>query len=202
MTDDMKEIQSVLLGQITFAEDGRITPVQKGQFHLSTGVGDGAAAVRFLGMAKRSCCYDTKLKPNAVNEAARKSMQEIGRGVLMHRRPDTVACLIRYVLTKPTVLTFRYVDGIPTLTAWTGRGLFSGLSLRRAMSAFGKNLPETITRSDSEPPKPPECIGEEKKKKDKRKKKTQAAQRAEEQEPVPQAQEAQAGEREPGEGEA
>ena len=176
MTVGLKEIQSVLLGRITLTEDGRITPVQKGTFHLLAGIGDGAAAVRFFGIARRSRCFATKLESDAVNEAVRKRMQDIGRGVLLRQQPDTVACLIRYVLTRPAVLTFRYVGDVPTLTAWTGRGLFGWLSLRRALRAFEKSLPEEIEPSDRKPPELPECSGEEnrpRQKKDKKKKEGQ-----------------------------
>ena len=33
----------------------------------------------------------------------------------------------------------------PTLTAWTGRGLTGWISLRRAIKAFEKGLPDTMT---------------------------------------------------------
>jgi len=187
MTVELKEIKSVLLGRTTLTEDGRITAVQKGEFHLSTGVGDGAVAVRFWGIAKRSRCYETKLEPNKAKEAAAQSMREIGRGVFLRRQPDTVACLIRYVLTRPTVLTFRYIDEIPTLTVWTGRGLIGLISLRRAMNAFEKGLPEEIAQSDREPPKLPECVRTEKRSEKKRGKRKKA--RAEEQAAEPETQE-------------
>ena len=186
MTVELKELRNVLLGRTTLTEDGRITPVQKGEFRVSAGVGDGAVAVRFWGIAKHSCCFETKLEPDAVNEAARKSMQEIGRGVSLRWQPDTVACLIRYVLTRPTVLTFRYIDNIPTLTAWSGRGIPGWLSLRRAVKAFDKGLPEEIVRSDRETPKLPECVrgGKTPRKRKNRKAKNAEPERPEEQPPV------------------
>ena len=182
MTVELKEIRSVLLGRTTLTEDGRITPVQKGEFHISAGVGDGAGAVRILGIAHRSCCFETKLKRESVNEKAKVCMKEIGRSVLLHQQPETAACLIRYVLTRPAVLTFRYIDDVPTLTAWAGRGIAGWLSLRRAIGAFERSLPEEITRSDREPPALPECVKDEKKKKRRRETTTRPEQQPEEHE--------------------
>lgn len=187
MTAELKEIQSVLLGQTTLTGDGRITPVQKGSFHLLTGIGDGAAAVRFFGIAKRSRCFETELEPDAVNEAVRKHMQDMGRGVLLHRQPDTAACLIRYVLTRPAMMTFRYIDDVPTVTAWTGRGLFGWLSLRRALRTFEKSLCGEIVPSDRRPPQLPECAGQGKQSRQKkdRKEKNRTAWQAEAEQTVP-----------------
>ncbi|MBQ9719542.1 MAG: hypothetical protein IJV64_02485, partial [Oscillospiraceae bacterium] len=43
---------------------------------------------------------------------------------------------------------FTWEDGTPTLTAWTGRGLTGWISLRRAIKAFEKGLPDTITANE------------------------------------------------------
>ena len=92
-------------------------------------------------------------------------MRQIGRGLSLREQPEAAACLIRYVLTRPAVLTFRYTDGIPVLTAWTGRGLLGWISLRRALAAFARHAPKTLKVSDRELPK------ETKKKKPRKEKK-------------------------------
>ena len=72
-------------------------------------------------------------------------MAEIGRGLILRLQPGTAACLIRPLLMKPIVLTFRFDGDVPVLTAWTGRRLTAGLAIRRAVSAFADELPDTVT---------------------------------------------------------
>ena len=167
--EQKKEIRTVLLGRTVLAGDGRIIALEPG-LHLSAGVGDGAGAVRFFGIASRSLCFDTVYDPEKTVEAARSSMFEIGRGLMLREMPDAAACLIRYLLTRPVVLAFRYVDGVPVLTAWTGRGLTGWLSMNRAMKAFREELAEGITVSAAEAPKNIGRFIKEKKEKKKKKK--------------------------------
>lgn len=167
MTKEQKrEIRAVLLGRTVLADDGRITALEPG-LHLSAGVGDGAGAVRFFGIASRSCCFDTALSPDNTIEAGRKSMFEIGRGLILREQPEACACLIRYLLTRPVVLAFRYIDGIPVLTAWTGRGLTGWISIRRSVKAFTEELPEGVTASAAAAPKDAGSFKKEKKKRKK-----------------------------------
>jgi len=139
-----KEIKSALLGKTVLADDGRITTLEPG-FHLSPGVGDGAGAVRLLGIYHKQQFFETKLSEAKTLKAARFAMQNIGRGLLLREQPETPACLIRYLLTRPVVLTFTYEDGVPTLTGWTGRGATGWISLRRAFYTFTDELPDGIT---------------------------------------------------------
>ena len=168
MTNEKKEIRNVLLGKTALDEDGKLTSLSKGEFHLPAGVSDGATAVRFLGVAHRSRRYDTNLTEKKAMAAAETTMREIGRGLSLREQPDTAACLIRYMLTRPAVLTFRYVNDVPTLTAWAGRGLTGWISLRRALGAFARHAPETLRLSGRELPR------EEKKKKPRKEKKKQS----------------------------
>ena len=148
------EIKRVLLGRAVLAEDGRLAAIPAGTFmRTPVGIGDGANAVRFLGISRRVRRYETKDSEVQVAEAVLRSMQCIGRGLALNEQPESIACLIRYILTRPVVLVFAYEDGVPTLTAWTGRGLTGRLSLRRAIRAFEKGLPDTMRPSEHKPPR-------------------------------------------------
>ncbi len=100
-------------------------------------------------------------------EEAEACMQSIGRGVRLRQQPDAAACLIRYVLTMPTLLTFRWVEGRGLLTAWAGRGLTGRISRWRAIRAFEGPMAETLRLSLEEPP-------EEQKEKKRRRKRGEA----------------------------
>lgn len=143
------EIKRVLLGRAILAEDGRLIAIPAGTFMKTPiGIGDGAGAVGIFGMSRRIRRYETKDGRARITEAAKKSMQNIGRGLILNEQPEAAACLIRYVLTRPAVLVFTWEDGTPTLTAWTGRGLTGWISLRRAIKAFEKGLPDTMAGNE------------------------------------------------------
>ena len=139
-----KEIRDALLGRTVLTDNGRITTLEPG-FHLSAGVADGAGAVRLFGIASRSYTFTTRLSQANTLRAAEGAMAEIGRGLILRLQPGTAACLIRPLLMKPIVLTFRFDGDVPVLTAWTGRRLTAGLAIRRAVSAFADELPDTVT---------------------------------------------------------
>lgn len=172
MTDEKKEIRTILLGKTVPDGNGKLTSVARGELRLPIGVGDGAGAVRFFGVARRACLYETALGKEQATAAAEKAMREIGRGLSLRRQPECAACLIRYVITRPVLLTFRYVGDSPVLTAWTGRGLTGWISLRRALNAFRRAAPDTLLPSEAEPPREPE---EEKKAKTRRAKRSERA---------------------------
>lgn len=145
--EQQKEIRDVLLGRTVLAEDGRITTLEPG-FHLSAGIGDGAGAVRFLGVMHRSRAFESRLGEIKTLQAAQAAMQNIGRGLILRLQPMTVACLIRYLTTPPVVLAFRYVEGVPVLTAFAGRGLGGRLSVNRAIRVFADEIGEDVKQAD------------------------------------------------------
>jgi len=169
MTDARREVRNVLLGYTYLTEDGKIAVRQKGQMYLSYGVADGAGAVRFLGMAEKSVAYSSRSTPKNVMKEAARSMRDIGRGVELAEQPDAVACIIRFVLTKPALMSFRYVGDVPVLTVWAPRTPMGFLSLFRAVRAFEKELPDFISRSETSAPEDPLFHEEKKEKKKKRK---------------------------------
>ena len=58
------------------------------------------------------------------------------------------------MVTRPSVLIFDYEDGVPVLSAWSGRGLTGWISNRRALSAFIQRMPgKLMSVSEQEPPK-------------------------------------------------
>ena len=143
------EIRRVLMGRAVLAEDGRLAAVPAGTFMKTPiGVGDGAVSVLLFGVRRRVRRYETKDGKARVAAAARKAMQNIGRGLILNEQREATACLIRYVLTRPVALVFTWEDGTPTLTAGAGRGLTGWISLRRAITAFERGLPDAMTASE------------------------------------------------------
>ena len=167
-----QEIKSVLLGNVMLTEDGRYMSMTDEDFVMPVGIHDGAGAVLFLGLGRMVRLIDTKRGEEETLEAAFMAMRNIGRGLILQGQPDTVACYLKYIFGRPSVLTFEYVDGQPILTAWTGRGLTGWLSNYRSIRAFKKQLPEDITISTEKPKKPekPEKAGKPKKEKKKKNK--------------------------------
>ena len=153
MKDEKRaEIKRVLLGRTILVEDGRLAAIPAGTFlRTPIGIGDGADAVLLLGMTRRIRHYASKDGKARIIEAAKRSMQNIGRGLYLTEQPEAAACLIRYILTRPAVLVFTWEDGMPTLTAWTGRGLTGWISLRRAIKAFEEGLPDSIAAAEVKP---------------------------------------------------
>ena len=141
---EKKEIRDVLLGKTVLAEDGRLTVPEPGTLFLPRGVTDGAGAVRFLGIRGKERRYVTEADESALMASVLEFMRGVGHGLYLREQPDAAACLIRYVLTRPAVLTFRFEEGQPVLTAWSGRGLMGWLSRRRAIGAFERALTEDL----------------------------------------------------------
>lgn len=149
---EKREIRRVLSGRVEPMEDGRLIALPADDLRV-LGVSDGAEATRFFGVIHRARCYETKNGRAKVMKLAQTGMQNIGRGLILLEQPDTLACRVRYMLTPPVVLTFRYERGIPILTAWTGRSLTGRISLGRAIRAFESNLPEELRMSAKKAPK-------------------------------------------------
>ena len=173
MNDAEREIRNILLGRTLLMEDGRLAVPQKGDFYLSGGVSDGAGAVRFLGMAKKSQVFETVRKEFDVRVAMQRVLQNMGRGVVLNEQPEARACLIRYILTKPVLLTFDYVEGLPVLTAWAPRSVTGLISIKRALKTFDKELPEDIFVTGKEAPDMPEGESDKAKKAAKEEKKAE-----------------------------
>ena len=147
-----KEIREVLRGRTILLEDGRFASLGPDDYVMPTGITDGATAVRLFGVMRRAKVLETSLPEWKLKDVIRKAMQDTGRGLVLQRQPETIACYLRYVLTRPAVLTFAYKDELPVLTAWTGKGLTGFISLSRALGSFKKHLPDTVEFSDTAAP--------------------------------------------------
>ena len=147
---EKKEIRDVLLGKTVLAEDGRLTVPEPGTLFLPRGVTDGAGAVRFLGIKGRERRYVTDADEGALMASVLEFMRGVGHGLYLREQPDTAACLIRYLLTRPAVLTFRYEEGQIAVTAWSGRGLMGRISRLRAVRALERALSEELRRVEPE----------------------------------------------------
>ena len=148
-----QEIRRVLLGRTELATDGRLVALEKGQIGFIYGIADGAASVRLLGIRRKSLRLNVSCPETKAKEIAFQLMRDIGRLLYLNESPQAVPCLIRYVLTRPAVLVFDYQDGVPLLTAWSGRGLTGWLSNRRALKAFTRRMPgKYMSVSDKEAP--------------------------------------------------
>ena len=141
---ELREIREILLGRTELEDDGMLSAVPAGQVHLFQGVSDGAWGVRIFGVTSRTLPLKTGLSREDAPAVVRKIMQDLGRGLLLRETPEAVACLIRYVLTKPAVLVFRYTDAGPVVSACAVRGFMGAISRRRALAAFARHLPEEI----------------------------------------------------------
>lgn len=150
--EQKKEIRNVLLGRTQPTEDGRIAALRPGEIGTLQGVGDGAGAVRFLGIGRKAKLLSSKVPELRSKEIAYEIMKDIGRRVYLWQQPETPACLIRYILTRPVLLTFDYLEGKPVLTAWAGRGITGWISRRRAISAFLKRMPKQMTTAQGDAP--------------------------------------------------
>ena len=152
MKKEKKEIRSLLLGKAVLDDEGKLITPEAGTIRLPQGIADGAAAVRFLGITGKKRLYDSDLSEEELMAEVLLCMRNIGRGVRLRQQPDAAACLLRYVLTRPAILTFRCVEGHGLLTAWTGRGLTGWISQLRAIRAFERPLSEILRLSSAAMP--------------------------------------------------
>ncbi len=147
-----KAIRQVLLGRTKLLEDGTFSTLSEGDFMMPRGVVDGATAVRILGVARKAKILKSDLPDWKLKEAVGKTMQNIGRGVTLQEEPEARACLLRFLLSRPAVLCFSYMEDQPVIAAYTGRGLTGFVSLLRAFSRFRKELPDSIRFSEETAP--------------------------------------------------
>ncbi len=143
-----RELRDVLLGKTVANGEGMLCTPEAGTFRLPMGVGDGAASVRLFGLRGRGRACESALAQEETLARVRARMREIGRAVYLREQPDAAACLIRYILTRPALLVFRYTGDGPVLTAWTGGGVTSWISRVRAFRTFGRELPEGLEITD------------------------------------------------------
>lgn len=145
VSEKKKEIRRALMGKTVPLEDGRLCVMTEGDYRVPLGVSDGAGSVLLFGIGRRAVQLDVRVKPGSARGFAREAMRHVGRELVLLEQPETVACIRRYRLTRPVVLTFLYAEDVPMLTAWTGRGPFSFISRRLAIRTFMKHVPMGIS---------------------------------------------------------
>ena len=132
------------MGKTYMLEDGRLAVMAEGDYRIPLGVSDGAGSVLLLGIGRKAVYMKAAGKQGSAMKAAREAMLHVGRELILSEQPETVACIRRYRVTRPVLLTFLYSEDVPILTAWTGRGLLSFISRRLAIRSFLKHCPKGL----------------------------------------------------------
>ena len=145
-----KEIKRALMGRTFPLEDGRLAVLSEEEYLIPTGVSDGAASVLLLGVGSKSVYLKAAGKQGSALKDAREAMLHVGRELVLREQEDTVACIRRYRITRPVVLTFWFSEDVPILTAWTGRGIFSFISRSIAIRSFVKHMPKGLSLAPKE----------------------------------------------------
>ena len=149
--DKKKEIRHILMGSYFTLQDGRLAS-GGGKWISPLGVGDVAGSALLLGIKDKRYRYNSRLKASKQTFfAVTKAMSNIGRALSLDCAPDAAACYIKGGVFRPAVLVFEEValednSKYLELNAYCGRSVFAFLSLRRAVSKFDKELPDTISR--------------------------------------------------------
>lgn len=142
MDNRTREIRQVLLGRTVWTQDGFLKVRQKGQHMGFQGVGNGWAAVRFLGISHRERLY--RLPANAPKKLTEELLYRMGRPLQLEEQPKAVACLCRYLMSAPVLLIAEREENLLRVSAYTARGLLSPLAHLRTLNSFEKGLPETV----------------------------------------------------------
>lgn len=181
MDNKAKEIRRILLGQLTWTEDGRLTAAQSGQRMRFQGLVNGWGAVRFLGVTHRERKYQLADKASA--KEVRNILSRMGQAVELKETPKAFACLCRFFMMAPVLVTVETAGTQLQVTAFTGRDPLSPMLCRRALDGFEKELPEAAVLVVEEKPKqtarrtksgerdasaPPKRAGKGERKRDKR----------------------------------
>ena len=152
MTELEWEVKQVLVGRTILLDDGRLATMGPEDYRMPTGVMDGATEVRLFGLAKKQVVLECDMDQESALQAVGDVLKNLGRGLVLIYHPEMAACLFRYILTRPAVLTVGYEEDKLILTAWTGRSLNAWAALRRAITSFERHLPEGIRFTREAPP--------------------------------------------------
>lgn len=143
MDNQTWEIRQLLLGRTVWTKDGCLTALPKGQRMRFQGMGNGWGAVHFLGITYRERGY--QLAANAPAKLPAELLYRMGRPVRLEERPKASACLCRYLMSAPVLLTAEREGNLLRVSAFTAKGALSALTCLRALNTFEKGLPETVT---------------------------------------------------------
>ncbi len=149
--DRKRELKHILLGSYFTLEDGRMAS-GGGKWMSPLGLGEGAGSTIFLGVKAKRYRYNTRLKSNRqALFAVSKAMSNIGRAIALDCAPDALACYVKSLVYRPVILVFEEVtlednSTYLELNAYSGRSPLAFISIRRTVSKFDKELPDTISR--------------------------------------------------------
>lgn len=144
-----KEIRHILLGNFVVFEDGSYG-AGGGSWVTPFGFSDGALRMLNFGISVRKILYTSTVKNNTkILYEVLKSMKSIGRRLILATAPEYPSCLIKSLIFRPVVLLFETVSDDKNntefvLRAYCSRGIFSFLSIMRAVSRFNKALPREV----------------------------------------------------------
>lgn len=150
MDNQTREIRQILLGRTMWTQDGCLEALQKGQRIRFQGMGNGWGAVHFLGIARRERTY--QLPANTPAKLAAELLNRMGRPVRLAEQPKVSACLCRYLMSAPVLLTAEREGNQLRLSAFTAKGALSALICLRALNTFEKGLPETVKPVEQKEP--------------------------------------------------
>ena len=142
MDNQTREIRQILLGRTMWTQDGCLEALQKGQRMRFQGMGNGWGALHFLGIARRERTY--QLPANTPAKLAAELLNRMGRPVRLAEQPKVSACLCRYLMSAPVLLTAEREGNQLRVSAFTAKGALSALTCLRALNTFEKGLPETV----------------------------------------------------------
>ncbi|MBO6159468.1 MAG: hypothetical protein J6P72_09480 [Firmicutes bacterium] len=179
MDDKKREIRDILLGKVVMLPDGRLTSMGPDDLGVPAGVSDGAFSLRLFGVTRMGRYVESEFDPWTTRQKIHTALEQMGRIVFLREQPDAEAVLLRYVLTRTTILTFSYEEDGILVAAWTGRSFSTILSLTRAINSFEKHLPEGITLTEKKMAKEEKVKKEKKPKKTKEDKAREKAEKAE-----------------------
>lgn len=141
MDSRKKEIRRILLGRLALTEDGRLTADRTDRRIRFQGLVNGWGAVRFLGVAHRERNY--QLADEASAKEAGQILSRMGRAVELRETPEASACLCRFFMAPPVLVTVETEGKRLRVAAFTGRDPLAPLLCRRALNGFEQELPKT-----------------------------------------------------------
>ena len=150
----IREIKDVLFGNVVMREDKRLA-VSRPLFGNPWGLEDGAPEIFLFGVLCKTYVYEAPFREYTRSRfAISKMLEEIGKALYLETAPDRAACLMKHLFFRPVVLEFgeRTDDNGEqelVLYAYSGRTLFSVLSITHAVKAFEKNLPVHVHRKET-----------------------------------------------------
>jgi hypothetical protein len=152
----MAEIRQILLGHFMTVHGGEIG-VRPGINLLNTGVYDGAENVVFFGVGHTGKHYvsDKNDSPDKQLYRVEKTLEEMGRSLIMESARDKPAFLCSFYLTRPAVVMADVIDNMLYVDAYSGRSIGGFLSRQRCIRRIEKEAMLIVDKTEKDPMKGP-----------------------------------------------